>query len=86
MNKLLAVNFSNSSQNQIDNFVLESISVLVIIIVFILSFYYRKKVYKYFTEIETYNNLPNVRLYLGLMITIIVAVVFVFKFFSKILY
>lgn len=86
MNKLLAINFSNSSQNQIDNFVLESISVLVIIIVFILSFYYRKKVYKYFTEIETYNNLPNIRLYLGLTITIIVAVLFVFIFFIKILH
>lgn len=74
----------NSSQQQNDDFILECLFAIIIITVFILCLYKRKKVYKYITEMETYNGLPNFRFYLGLLLLTVVCITFLYKFLCKI--
>ncbi|MBB4801969.1 uncharacterized membrane protein YidH (DUF202 family) [Flavobacterium nitrogenifigens] len=85
MNKLFfSIAIVRTSQNEIDGFILECIFALILITVFILCLYNRKKVYTYIIQRDTYNNLANIRLYLGLLLLITVSIVFIYQFFSKI--
>lgn len=74
----------NNSQQQNDDFILDCLFAIILIAVFIFCFCKRKKIYKYITEIETYNNLPNFRLYLGILGVTIGCIIFLYKFLSEI--
>lgn len=81
MNKIF---LKNSSQQENDAFILESIFFLIFITLILFCIYNHKNVRKYFAENFPVNEFQSLRLYLGLTILTIIGLILSFNFILKI--
>lgn len=81
MNKIF---LKNSSQQENDAFILESIFFLIFITLILFCIYNHKDVRKYFLENFPVNQFQSLRLYLGLTILTIIGLILSFNFILKI--
>lgn len=81
MNKIFS---ENSSQQENDAFILESIFFLIFITLVLFCIYNHKNVRKYFIENYPISELRNHRLYLGLILLTIVGIKLSYDFILKI--